>query len=204
MLAAITKFRDASAAKRAIDFLNVRTPQFLYFSHYDRMSGEISINQLNHDKEQGQISDGDQVFLDFLEYAGTKLEELTGATRFEEMNAKSEAAANHITDQIFEYWTQNDQLSIEVRLDEGKPEDKPPFNTGPVVRARVKNNLHRVTVPFSERSAGFIWFFSFLVKFAQIKKREGKVIILLDETGPNSSWHSAERPPEIFQRTVGA
>ena len=183
MLAAITKFRDASAAKRAIDLLNVRTPQFLYFSHYDRMSGEISTNQLNHDKEQDQISDGDQVFLDFLEYAGTKLEELTGATRFEEMNAKCEAAANHITDQIFEYWTQNDQLSIEVRLDEGKSEDKPPFNTGPVARARVKNNLHRVTVPFSERSAGFIWFFSFLVKFAQIKKREGKVIILLDEPG---------------------
>ena len=183
MLAAITKFRDANAALRAIDLLNVRTPQFLYFSHYDRMSGEISIDQLNQDKEQGKISDGDQVFLDFLEYAGTKLEELTEATRFEEMNAKCEAAANHITDQIFEYWTQNDQLSIEVRLDEGKPEDKPPFNTGPVARARVKNNLHRVTVPFSERSAGFIWFFSFLVKFAQIKKHEGNVIILLDEPG---------------------
>ena len=182
-LAAITKFPDADAALRAINLLNVRTPQFLYFSHYDRMSGEISINQLNQDKAQGQISDGDQVFLDFLEYAGTKLEELTEATRFEEMNAKCEAAANHITDQIFEYWTQNDQLAIEVRLDEGKPEDKPPFNTGPVARARVKNNLHRVTVPFSERSAGFIWFFSFLVKFAQIKKHEGNVIILLDEPG---------------------
>lgn len=99
------------------------------------------------------------------------------------MNAKCEAAANRITDQIFEYWTQNDQLEIEVRLDEGKPEDKPPFNAGPVARARVKNNLHRVTVPFSERSAGFIWFFSFLVKFAQIKKQQGNVIILLDEPG---------------------
>ena len=99
-LAAITKFPDADAARRAIDLLNVRTPQFLYFSHYDRMSGEISVNQLNQDKAQGQISDGDQVFLDFLEYAGTKLEELTEATRFEEMNAKCEAAANHITDQM--------------------------------------------------------------------------------------------------------
>ena len=183
MLAAINKFRDANAVKRAIDILKIRTPRFLYFSHYDRMSGEMSINQLNQDRAKGQMSDGDQVFLDFLEYAGTKLTELTEATRFEEMNARCEAAANHITDQIFEYWTQNDQLSIEVRLDEGKPEDKPPFNTGPIARARVKNNLHRVTVPFSERSAGFIWFFSFLVKFAQIKKNEGNVIILLDEPG---------------------
>ena len=91
--------------------------------------------------------------------------------------------ANRITDQIFEYWTQNDQLSIEVRFDEGKPNDEPPFNSGPVARARVRNDLHKVTVPFSERSAGFSWFFSFLVKFAQIRKHRGSVVILLDEPG---------------------
>ena len=183
MLGAILRYRDSNAVYAAIDILERRTPRFLYFSHYDRMSGQISINQMNQHKQENRIEEGDQVFLDFLEYAGTNLEELTGAKRFEELNAKCEAAANRITDQIFEYWTQNDQLSIEVRLDEGKPEDKPPFNTGPIARARVKNELHRVTVPFSERSAGFIWFFSFLVKFAQIRKHQGNVIILLDEPG---------------------
>ena len=183
MLEAIKKYRDSTAVLAAIDILNTRTPRFLYFSHYDRMSGEISINQLNQHKAENRIKEGDQVFLDFLEYAGTNLEELTGATQFEVLNARCEAAANRITDQIFEYWTQNDQLSIDVRLDEGKPEDKPPFNSGPVARARVENSLHRVTVPFSERSAGFIWFFSFLVKFAQIRRHQGNVIILLDEPG---------------------
>ena len=183
MLEAIKKYRKSRAVLAGIDILSRRTPRFLYFSHYDRMSGEISINQLNQHKQENRIEEGDQVFLDFLEYAGTNLEELEGVKRFEELNAKCEAAANRITDQIFEYWTQNDQLSIEVRLDEGKPEDTPPFNSGSVARARVKNSLHRVTVPFSERSAGFIWFFSFLVKFAQIRKHEGNVIILLDEPG---------------------
>lgn len=33
------------------------------------------------------------------------------------------------------------------------------------------------------RTAGFIWFFSFLVKFAQIKKNRGNVIIILEEPG---------------------
>ena len=183
LLDALKEYRGESAGKKAIDILAAKLPKFLYFSHYDRMSGEISINQLANDKQHGGIKDGDQVFLDFLEYAGTNLDELTGATKFEEMNAKCEAAANRITDQIFEYWTQNDQLEIDVRLDEGKKEDPAPFNSGPVARARVKNNLHRVTVPFSERSAGFIWFFSFLVKFAQIRKHKGNVIILLDEPG---------------------
>ena len=183
MLEAIKQYSKSSAVLAGIYILSQRTPRFLYFSHYDRMSGEISINQLNQHKQDNRIEEGDQVFLDFLEYAGTNLEELESLKRFEELNAKCEAAANRITDQIFEYWTQNDQLSIEVRLDEGKPEDTPPFNSGPIARARVKNSLHRVTVPFSERSAGFIWFFSFLVKFAQIRKHQGKVIILLDEPG---------------------
>lgn len=184
LLAAIKKFRKFDAQLRAIDILSARTPKFLYFSHYDRMSGEIAINQLAKDKQSSPgIKTGDQVFLDFLEYAGTTLEDLVGSTRFEELNAKCEAAANRITDQIFEYWTQNDELQIQVLLTEGKPEDPPPFNSGPIARARVENNLHRVSVPFSERSAGFIWFFSFLVKFAQIRKSRGNVIILLDEPG---------------------
>lgn len=183
MRAALDEYRDCDVSQKAIDILDERTPKFLYFSHYDRMSGALSINKLNEDKSQDRIDEGDRIFLDFLEYAGTTLDELDSAAQFEVMNAKCEAAANQITDQIFEYWTQNDQLSIEVRLDEGRPEDPPPFNTGPVARARVKNNMHRVTVPFSERSAGFIWFFSFLVKFAKIIRDRGNVIILLDEPG---------------------
>jgi predicted ATP-dependent endonuclease of OLD family len=53
-----------------------------------------------------------------------------------------------------------------------------------VARARVKNNLHRLTLPFSERSAGFIWFFSFLVKFSQVQNSSAKpLVLLLDEPG---------------------
>ena len=183
VLKEIGKYRDCSASLAAIDLLEVRTPRFLYFSHYDRMSGEVSINQLHRDMMGRGIQVDDQVFLDFLEYAGTNLGELTGTNRFEEMNAKCEAAANRITDQIFEYWTQNDQLAIKVILGEGKPDDEAPFNEGTIARARVENLLHRVTSPFSERSAGFIWFFSFLVRFAQIRKTHRDVIILLDEPG---------------------
>ena len=74
MFAAIQRFRDSDAEYAAIDILEARTPRFLYFSHYDRMSGEISINQLNQDKQEKRIQERDQVFLDFLEYAATNLE----------------------------------------------------------------------------------------------------------------------------------
>lgn len=72
---------------------------------------------------------------------------------------------------------------MEVNFSEGRAADPAPFNAGPIVRARVRNTLHRASVPFSERSAGFVWFFSFLVQFTKIRKDLGNVIILLDEPG---------------------
>jgi predicted ATP-dependent endonuclease of OLD family len=184
LISTIEKWRNQRAVLKAIDILSARMPKFMYFSHYDRMSGALSINKLAQDKQNNvPISSGDRVFLDFLEYAGTAIDDLAKTTQFEELNAKCEAATLRITDQIFEYWTQNDELKIKVVFSEGKSGDISPFNAGPVARARVENSLHGVTVPFSERSAGFIWFFSFLVKFAQIRKSHGNVILLLDEPG---------------------
>ncbi len=129
------------------------------------------------------LSTGEKVFLDFLEFSGTSIEEIRTSATYESLNAKCEAASNAITDQLREYWTQNPFLEIEVRVTRAEPKDPPPLNEGSIARARVRNTLHRVSVPFSERSAGFIWFFSFLVKFAQVRKQDGQIILLLDEPG---------------------
>jgi energy-coupling factor transporter ATP-binding protein EcfA2 len=130
LLAHIKTYRSERAILKAIDLLKDRVPTFLYFSHYDRMNGELSVNQLRQDQQKKVVDPGDQVFLDFLNYAGTNLDELANATEFEELNSKCEAAANAITDEIFEYWTQNDQLEIQVTVDAGKADDPPPFNAG--------------------------------------------------------------------------
>ena len=147
------------------------------------MSGQISAQQIAEDQQQGIVQPGDEIFLDFLRLAGTDLEELNQSPRYEELNAKCEAASADITDQIFEYWSQNKYLQVQVQLNEGRAEDPAPFNTGAVARARVYNQLHRASVPFSERSAGFVWFFSFLVQFAMMRRQTENVIILLDEPG---------------------
>jgi predicted ATP-dependent endonuclease of OLD family len=161
-------------------------PQFLYSSHYDRMVGQIRLDTYNA-RKQGQqqppLEPGERVFIDFLEYAGTSIEEITTATTYESLNARCEAASNHITEQLQEYWTQNPNLGIEVRVTKAEQNDPPPFNQGVIARARVRNNLHKLTLPFSERSAGFIWFFSFLVKFAQVRKTGENLVLLLDEPG---------------------
>lgn len=183
----IKKYREQDSTLHAIDLLFGRMPSFVYFSHYSRMSGEVSLTRYRSDEENNKVSEGDEVFVDFLDFAGISIDDIENVDKHEEFKSKIEAASNNITDQIFEYWTQNQNLEIEFDVGAGKKSDAPPFNSGIVMRARVKNTAHRASVPFSERSAGFIWFFSFLVHFSQVKKhyanKNTNVIVLLDEPG---------------------
>lgn len=162
-------------------------PKFMYFGSYDRMGGAIQLEQTRQLISDGQINQdehsGTRLFVEFLDYAGVSMDEITGVATYETFNAKLQAASNNITDQILEYWTQNPDLSVEVRIEQARPGDLAPLNTGTVARARVYNSLHRVDTPFSGRSAGFVWFFSFLVKFAQVKDEKSPVVLLLDEPG---------------------
>ena len=183
LLADLKKCRGNSFTLAALDLLSSHMPKFFYTSHFDRMSGEMALNKLLQDKQKNQVSISDQIFLDFLEYAGTSLEELQQTTRFEELVAQCEGASNEITDEIFQFWSQNEALRVKIQLGEGKTEDPPPFNSGTIAKIRIENMNHRASVPLSERSAGFIWFFSFLSQFKQLKKTTGNAIILLDEPG---------------------
>src|SRR5207253_9137926 len=86
-------------------------PQFMYFSHYDRMAGQLRIDNLNERQKNGRpLETGEAVFLDFLEFAGTSIEEISSASTYEGLNAKCEAASNNITGQLQDYWTQNPHL----------------------------------------------------------------------------------------------
>ena len=162
-------------------------PSFMYVSSYDRMDGAIQIEETRERIENEEIEydehRGARLFVDFLDYAGVPINDITDVSTYETFNAMLQAASTNITEQILEYWSQNPDLDVEVKIDEARPGDPPPFDEGTIARARIKNNLHKVDTPFSERSAGFVWFFSFLVKFAQVKNAGGPVVLLLDEPG---------------------
>ena len=168
-------------------------PRFMYFSSYDRMDGAIQIEQTQQRISTQEIEldehRGARLFVDFLDYAGVPIGEITTVNTYETFNARLQAASARITDQVLEYWSQNPDLEVDVRITKALSGDAAPFNQGTIARARVKNNLHRVDTAFSERSAGFVWFFSFLVKFAQVTRANGPVILVLDE--PGLSLHGA-------------
>ncbi|MBP2312619.1 ATP-dependent nuclease [Azospirillum soli] len=185
LAARIQQMRGHSAYLAVIDILDARTPKFMYVANYDRMSGDVSIEKLKNDIAATKVAREDHVFQAFLEFAGTNLDEISGVNRYEDLIARVESASIKITRQIFEYWSQNRHLKVRFTVEAAKTGDPAPFNAGTVMRARIYNELHEMTVPFGERSAGFIWFFSFLVLFSQVKKKHGNVIILLDEPGLN-------------------
>jgi AAA ATPase domain len=182
-----TNFKSGTASSVFREVLKL--PTFFYFSSYDRMSGQVALEQLLQKKANNTLDKNDNVFLAFLGLVGTSLEDMSKLNQFEPMIAKLESVSNRISREIFSYWSQNRNLKVQFRLDAGRAGDPAPYNTGNILRTRIENTIHEATVSFDDRSTGFVWFFSFLVLFSQMKKLHGKnVILLLDE--PGTSLHA--------------
>lgn len=168
-------------------YISPALPKFLYFDDYKLLEGKLNLQTLKQRFDSKQLTDADETALGLIELAGTTLQELSSDEGYENAKAKLEAIGASITDQIFKFWKQNQELDVEFDL-KTDPKDTPPFNAGVNLYVRIKNRRHRVTVPFDQRSKGFIWFFSFLVWFDAVQSRtstQDALILLLDEPGLN-------------------
>ena len=168
-------------------YLNPNLPRFVYFDDYKLLEGKINLESLNQRKANNQTDDSDETTLGLFDLAGTDLQELMSEQGYENSRAKLEAIGITITQQVFEYWTQNKELAVEFDV-KADPKDQAPFNSGKNLYIRVKNLRHGVSVPFDQRSKGFIWFFSFMVWFSAIENRidtDKDLVLLLDEPGLN-------------------
>ena len=169
------------------DHLEKFMPRFVYFDDYSTMRGRISIQDLGQKRDGNEyLDDADRTFLSVLSLVGAELEDLENHTGYEYLKAELESASISISDEIFEFWVQNRELRVEFDLSSANPNDPPPLNSGTILHVRIWNNRHRVSVPFDERSRGFVWFFSFLSYFSQIEgDQDTDLILLLDEPGLN-------------------
>lgn len=170
------------------NFISERIPKFLYFDDYYLLPGKVSLVDLQQ-RVQGTagktLREEDKTALSLLRLAGVELNDLTETTGYEPIKARLEGISISITDKLFEYWTQNRELDVEFDIRQD-PKDEPPFNQGNNLYIRIRNRRHRMSVPFSQRSKGFIWFFSFITWFDSIQQQidaESGLILLLDEPG---------------------
>jgi predicted ATP-dependent endonuclease of OLD family len=168
-----------------MESVNPHIPKFLYFDDYYLLPGKINLPALKQRVATSTLKDEDKTVLSLLRMAGVELDDLVTPSGYEKGRARLEGISNSITDKIFEFWTQNKNLDVEIDI-EPDPQDEAPFNSGNNLYIRIRNRRHRVTVPFSQRSKGFIWFFSFIVWFDAIKQQlttTDDLVLLLDEPG---------------------
>lgn len=163
------------------EILEEYLPEFLYFDDYYTMEGKVCINDLVR-KSQNDLTKGEETFTAFLSLADFSIEDLRELDDFEDLIAETEAVSSRLTEKVFEYWSQGPDLRIQIR-DETQIENG---NEITYLHIRIFNERHRNTLPFGERSRGFIWFFSFLAYFSNINTNDhNELVLLLDEPGLN-------------------
>jgi predicted ATP-dependent endonuclease of OLD family len=166
-------------------YISSRIPQFLYFDDYRIIPGKAHLPSIKQRKHSNTLTDEDRAVLRLLDVARIELDTILQPGGYEREKARLEATSNKITSKVFKFWQQNKDLRVEFGVAED-PHDNPPFNSGKNFYIRVYNPRHGVTVPFDQRSKGFIWFFSFIAWFDSLQREVGsdkKLILLLDEPG---------------------
>ena len=140
-------------------------PTFMYVSAYDRMDGAIQIEETQERIQNQEIEfdehRGARLFVDFLDYAGVAIDEIMTVSTYETFNAMLQAASTNITEQILEYWSQNPDLDVEVKIDEARSGDPAPFDQGTIARARINRTTYTRSIRPS-RSEARVLFGSFL------------------------------------------
>ena len=178
------KFGDRSAKLAVMNLIWQRTPRFAFFSQYLRLPGQLAVDAFTQRTNNNQQTDEDRVFSSLLDMIGMTVPQFAAIKNFEDLSARLEATSSKLTKELVRYWSQNEFLKMNFKFDAAREGDAPPFNAGWILRTRIENTRHGATTGFDQRSSGFVWFFSFLVWFNQLKKNVAdNLVILLDEPG---------------------
>lgn len=161
-----------------------RLPKMLYFTEYDKLPGKISRKELIQNRDQNTLTKANRIFLALLGLANSNIDQIQNITHLDQLIMELTNISKILTDDILKYWSQNEDLEVIISSEPAQSEDLPPLNVGEVFCTRINDRRNRATVNFDEKSTGFIWFFSFLIWFSQVRKNYGNnIIVLLDEPG---------------------
>ena len=158
-------------------------PKFLYFDEYYQMKGRDNLDALIQREDEKQLEEPDRPLIGLINLARLNLRELVQTQNTTELKNKLEGAGNHLTRRIVEYWSQNKHIQMKFDVREARPQDPEGMQSGINVWGEVYDSVHWAHTPLGTRSRGFIWFFSFLAWYEDVKRQKQNVILLLDEPG---------------------
>jgi predicted ATPase len=180
----VVKVREKGLASYVFDTLIwPRAPKYLYFDEYYQMKGQANLNALITREDAKQLEESDYPLIGLINLARLNHRQLVAAKNTTELKNKLEGAGNHLTGRIVKYWSQNKHIQMQFDVRDAKPEDPPEMRQGINVWGEVYDTVHWAHTPLGTRSRGFVWFFSFLAWYEDIKRQKQNVILLLDEPG---------------------
>lgn len=180
----INNFLNTSLSEKLEEILSSYLSTIFYFGEYSRLPGRIKLEDFLR-KDVNDLEEEERTANALLELAGANRESIK-TDEFEDRIAELESSASAITQEVLQYWSQNEFISVDFKID---PEIEDVGNgrkqkTAHYLDIRLRDFLHGdVTINFDQRSSGFRWFFSFLVAFSEFENSEKSLIILLDEPG---------------------
>ena len=158
-------------------------PKFLYFDEYYQMRGQENLNNLIAREDAGELLESDRPLLGLINSARLDHRRLVDTQNTVELKNKLEGASNHLTGRIVKYWSQNQHIQMRFDVRDAKPQDPEDMREGINVWGEIYDTVHWASTPLGSRSRGFVWFFSFLAWYEDVKRQRQNVILLLDEPG---------------------
>lgn len=187
---AITRYEDALKwEQESANALWKLLPSFFYFSAYNILPGETDLTELSQKiAADGDLDDGERSMVALLAHAGEKPEDFMDAD-YDSRKAELQAASTDLSQHVFEYWRQNDDLDVVFDTDNVvHTEVNGSQRTHRILKIELRDARHgNVETNFATRSTGFQWFFSFFAAFSEYQSSADNIVVLLDE--PGTSLH---------------
>jgi predicted ATP-dependent endonuclease of OLD family len=162
----------------AWEVVHGRLPEFFYFAEYSKLPYSVKIQDV---LKNNKLSDSDATARALLMLGGTETEYMLNPD-YERRKRELENVANVLTDDVRTYWSQNRELRVQPDITQ-RTVSNPQGQESVLdeMKLRIWDDRHSLSLPFTEHSAGFQWFFSFLAAFSEYEHRDPAVVILLDE-----------------------
>ncbi|MCG3117694.1 MAG: ATP-binding protein [Candidatus Manganitrophus sp. SA1] len=177
-------------------------PKFLYFDEYYQLRGHDNIQALKKRVDTGNLKRSDHPLLGLIDLARLSLDRLLSLRSTQDLKNRLQGASNYLSSQILPYWSQNKHLRMNFDVRPGLPNDPEGMTEGINIWGEVFDSKHLVSTGLGTRSAGFVWFFSFLAWYSAVKKKNEPLVLLLDEPGLSLHGRAQEDLLRYFEAEI--
>ncbi len=150
------------------------------------MPGDSNVRELLERRaNEEELTSAERTFLALVDLARVDLDVLADE-EFKVIRNRLESASINISGELYRFWSQNQNSRIDFDHTYEPRTNRPTSDRSDLVlKLLVEDTRYGVSVPVDQRSHGFVWFFSFLVNFSQIRRvsPDRPLVLLLDEPG---------------------